>query len=342
MLPSVLLVGTLLLIIFREKTRGLWWLVAGWLVVSFFADQHRLQPWAYQSAIYGVVFASLDWPKAKRTLIPLIASVYIYSAAGKLDFQFTHTVGQDFLNSIASVFGGMPDHIGAETRATLTLLFPITELIAGFAILIPVTRRMAGGLVMMMHLGLVAILGPWSLDHSMGVLVWNLALFVQAYLLFVKNTEEVSPQQTSPWYVRFVIGAAICLPMLERTGHWDHWLSWALYAPHTSGVDVEIHESEADKLDTRIQPLLAESVDGWRRLSLSKMSLELRAVPVYPQGRYQLGLAIAIAKKHGINEGIRANLRSTSDRTSGKRNRTLMLGRADLEAEMSRRYWLSH
>ena len=341
LLPSVFIVGSLLLII-AGKRRELWWLTTGWLVISFFADQHRLQPWAYQSAIYGVVFASMDWPRAKRVLIPLIASVYIYSAAGKFDYQFAHTVGQDFLDSVTSVIGGLPDNISPENRAKLALLFPTVELIAGIGILIPATRKLAGGLVMMMHLGLVAILGPWSLNHSTGVLVWNLALFVQAYMLLVKNLEGTESKPTSPWYVRPMIGIAICLPMAERTGYWDHWLSWALYAPHTSCVDVEIHELEADKLDTRMESLLGDSVDGWRRLSLSEMSLELRAVPVYPQSRYQLGLAIAIAKKHGIDEGIRATLRSVSHRSSGKRSSKLLLGRADLETEMQRRYWLSH
>ena len=99
-IPSVVLVLCLLpIVVAPKKFRALWWSVAACLLVSFLLDQHRLQPWAYQSAIYALVFAAIDPRRTRRYLIPLAASVYLYSAAGKFDFQFAHTVGQDFLDS---------------------------------------------------------------------------------------------------------------------------------------------------------------------------------------------------------------------------------------------------
>jgi hypothetical protein len=104
-----LVAGLLGAVIAPERCRRAWWLVAGSLCVSFLIDQHRLQPWAYQSAIYALLFAAMSPLRARRYLIPLAASVYLYSAAGKFDYQFVHTVGQDFLHSIARPLGGLPD-----------------------------------------------------------------------------------------------------------------------------------------------------------------------------------------------------------------------------------------
>ena len=42
--------------------------------------------------------------------------------------------------------------------------------------------------------------------------------------------------------------AALVLPLSERSGYWDHWLSWALYSPHNSRAEIQIHQSAVDQL----------------------------------------------------------------------------------------------
>ena len=162
--------------------RWLWWIVAISLVVAFLINQHRLQPWAYQTAIYAPVFASMDREQVRKWLRPLAASIYVYSAVGKFDYQFAHTVGQQFLETIMSVVGGVPESWSEPTRAKLAMLFPAGELIVGLGLLVPHTRRVAGWLVIAFHLTLLLVLGPWGLDHSHGVLVWNVVLLAQGVL----------------------------------------------------------------------------------------------------------------------------------------------------------------
>ena len=95
-----------------------------------------------------------------------------------------------------------------------------------------------------MHLSLIALLGPWGLDHSLGVLVWNALLIVQAWVLFVRprvdsRDETRQPSQaTMPSQSRarginiasaltyVVVAIAMVAPLFERSGYWDHWLSW--------------------------------------------------------------------------------------------------------------------
>lgn len=351
----LLMIVLVIIVVRRQYHRFLWWLVAVCLITGFFCDQHRLQPWAYQSSIYAMIFASMDRGTARRWLIPLLASIYIYSSAGKFDNQFAHTVGQDFLTAASNLVGGIPGDLGETWRVRFALFFPAIEIVAGLGILIPWTRRAAGFLVIAMHLVLISILGPWNLNHSLGVVLWNMLLIVQDYLILVRNPQIAEPLDhavASPArnrnidrlmgvLVRFIVIVAILAPLLERREYWDHWTSWSLYSPHTSHVDIEFHQSSIDQLSPSLQKFLLDDTnqDGWLILDLGSWSLSARRVPVYPQARYQVGLAAELARQYELGDEIRARLSGVSNRWSGKRDMTLMLNRNEIEA-MARKYWL--
>lgn len=352
---AAMLFGLLAILWFPNRLRSLWWVVAGCLMLGFVVDQHRLQPWAYQSAIYALVFATMDRVSATRWLIPLAASVYIYSAWGKLDYQFAHTVGQDFLRAATRPIGGLPVGFHQSQLAGLALLFPGVELLAGVGLLWNRTRRVAAMLVIAIHLGLIAMLGPWNRDHSLGVLIWNALLIAQALLLLIPQPPraprlDARPDPSAPglrhlaWLplaVRLLIILVITAPLLERSGYFDHWTSWSLYSPHTSHADIEIHQSAIDRLDPLLQAQLRENRegDGWYLLEAGRWSLAARRVPVYPQARYQLALAGAIAKRHQLREEIRARLASVSDRFNGRRSYELLPSAKAIDARL-RDFWL--
>jgi hypothetical protein len=356
----VLLAGLLGVVIAPDRCRKVWWVVAGCLGVCFLLDQHRLQPWAYQSAIYALLFACMSPQRARRYLIPLAASVYLYSAAGKFDYQFMHTVGQDFLQTITRPLGGLPDRFDDSLRARLTLIFPAAEFAIGLGLLFRVSRRGAAAGVMLMHVSLILVLGPWGLDHSTGVLVWNGLLILQAYLLMFrspshdgKDARENIPSPGEPnrrparasvasFLVSGVVLVALMAPLLERRGYWDHWTSWSLYSPHTSRVEIEVHQSAVDRLPPALQPLVAQDSgdDGWQQVEIGRWSLESRRVPIYPQARYQLALAAQIARRAPLDREIRARLRGVADRWSGRRDEVFLLGRGEIERGLQR-FWLT-
>ena len=335
------------------------------LGLSFLFDQHRLQPWAYQSALVATAVACWDRREARRWLIVLAASIYLYSASGKIDYQFAHTVGREFLETAAQPLGGLPAGWDAADTAPLTLLFPTVELLIGIGWLIPPLRRPAGWAAIGMHGTLLGLLGPWGLGHSAGVLVWNAALVGQAYWLAIRPDpmggtyppagSSMSPAESSmktpaspgqrpdagsptgpqaaastgrrktdrvlAWSARGLFLAALLLPLVERRGHWDHWPSWALYSPHNSRVTLQIHQSAAPRLPAGAIAALApdRDGDGWRRMDLGAWSLSERGVPIYPQTRYQLAVAVALAETAGLRREIRAVVRGVSDRRTGRR-----------------------
>lgn len=344
-IPLAMVVLGCVLVLRDRGAKRPWWLVAGGLLFAFLLDQHRLQPWAYQTAIYATVFATMQPSRARRLLIPLAASIYIYSAAGKLDFQFAHTVGQDFLSIMLNPLG-LAETFDPAAQVKMAMCLPLVELIAGLLLLPTLTRRYAAFVLIAMHASLLLILGPLGLDHSNGVLIWNIALAVQAFFLFIAKEPVVSPDKPSPEseakvrrsFGKFVATCAVFLalvaPATERAGLWDHWTSWALYSPHNSRVAIEVHRSAIDTLPVHVRDHLSDDDDGdgWQSLALDDWSLQSLSVPIYPQARYQLALGEKLARQTDLKESaIRCRVREMSSRFSGARKERPLLGIKEIQ-----------
>ncbi len=367
MLSGPLIVAPLLWIVVQPLNRSWrWWLVVGGLLIAFLSDQHRLQPWAYQTVLYAVIFAFTPQRNHRRWVIPIAASIYLYSSAGKFDYQFTHTVGQDFLQALLGSTGILQSERVADSRHAIALIFPAVEFLLGLGLLLPPTRRVAGIGVIAMHATLLMILGPFGLNHSYGVLVWNIALAVQAWMIFVRpdparvnakgaeqhppSTKQIidsqfSKPQSQPLLkttvVGLVCGFALLAPLGERSGYWDHWLSWALYSPHNSRVVCEVSQSAVDKLPESLQQYLKEDADedGWREVDFGAWSLECTGAPIYPQSRYQRQLAADLAVNHRLNSSVRAIVYETADRWTGERKTQWLLGTSELVPSKPKRRW---
>lgn len=370
------LLGALLATASRRRPRPveLGCVVVG-LTALWVTNQHRLQPWAYQGWLYAAVFALASPPQAKRALTVLTISVYAYSSLGKFDQQFLRTVGPDFVRVLMPWL--TPDaatgRFGIAESAVLTL--PLAELSIALLLTIPRTRRWGGFAAIAMHLLLLLVLGPLGLGHSTAVLIWNLFLAVQAWLLFVRRpSESASPapatdaiadrspppplepnpeSATDPlatyrrYAVTLIVITAVVLPLGERLpagrtdGYWDHWLSWALYSPHTSRVEIEIHGSQLDSLSAEAvrHSRIGRDDDGWHELRIDRWSLAELAVPVYPQARFQLGIAQKIAAQLESPAAIRVKIRGVANRRSGQRHETWLLGADEID-RAARHYWL--
>lgn len=129
--------------------------------------------------------------------------------------------------------------------------------------------------------------------------------------------------------------AVVCfMPLLERRGYWDHWLSWSLYSPHTSRLGVELSEAAARKLSDSVRGagVKGRAVGGWTRLSLANWSLDARGVPVYPQARYQRDLVRELCVRCQIDSGVRGVVKGVSDRWSGERDEQWFKGLKELSS----------
>jgi hypothetical protein len=305
-------------------------------------DQHRLQPWAYQFMLVAIVLALADAVTAIILLRLLIISFYFHSALTKLDYSFLHTLGQQFVSALAGIFGASLDGWSESARLITAGALPGGEMLIALGLCWVRTRRAALVAAVLLHAVLLVILGPWGLDHKPGVLVWNVYFIVQDVLLFWLSTVAQRGEPADilaqvelprPQYVTALIWAVVLLPFLAPTAWFDMWPSWGLYASCAQRVQLLVHRREAEQLPGELQPFLEPAPggeDSWLVVRLDRWSLEALWAPIYPQSRYQLGVAEAVIARYGLLHRVRVFRFDLADRFTGQREYTRFNGLAEL------------
>lgn len=351
---GVAVVTALVGFVIASSRRAVAWLSGGFLLAMTLlvaVDQHRLQPWAFQAMVMVVVFATCDSGDVLRLLRLLVISIYVFSALGKFDYEFLHTLGQQFLSTLTSLCH-IPDQFWSEwLRLSLAALFPLGELLIGVGLSWRVTRRGAVIVAVVMHCMLLLILGPWGLNHQAGVLLWNIFFIFQAILLFwpiahaeAKTPSEVASSPHRRWSLvgTCVIYAVVVLPCLEWFGYYDHWLAWGLYSPRNSRVECYIDERVAEQIPASLRQHLQVSQEDLSilRLRMDHWSLQALGCPIYPQDRFQVGVARAVASRYALGEGVMVERLQPANRWTGQRVKTRFQGAAGL-TQLSEQFFLN-
>jgi len=340
-------------------------LLAASMLGMFLLDQHRLQPWAWQFAITAIVLALANSRRSVALLRLLTVGLYFWSAISKLDSSFLHTLGQQFL---AALLGTLVDDWSEQSRFWAAAAFPFGEMLVAVGLCIARLRRASVVLAIIMHLLLVWILSPWGLDHKPAVLVWNLYFVALNLLLFWprdqrqtkaiatwrttdrSSSEPAAGASTQPGrpplrfgdcLVTALVVVATLVPTLELIGWWDHWPAWGLYSSRVEQIAVYVAQRQADELSPELQPLLeAASSDGWRRLRIDRWSLAALDVPIYPQNRFQLGVAAAVAEQSDLGWSIRVVELGPAGRFDRKRTSKELRGQDEI-VRAADRHWLN-
>jgi hypothetical protein len=301
-------------------------------------DQHRLQPWAFQFALFAVVLAAMPPPRAFVLLRWLTVSIYLWSAVAKLDATFVNTLGQQFLAALVGLGGISSETWSAGARTWGALAFPLGEIIVGIGLALPLDRsamlrRIVLALVVAMHAALILLLSPLGLAHQPAVLLWNGWFIVQAVLLFgfpAPQDERAAPSVVGPpshWVaelaevaVEMLVLVVMLLPVLNLADRYDHWLAWGLYAPRNSRALLFVPRDHVATFAPKYRKYLhPQRNEDWVQWRLDNWSLDSLAVPLYPQDRFQLGVAEAVIAEQHLEGRFRIVLESPADRWTGRR-----------------------
>ncbi len=321
---------------------GCLFLLAFLLEVIF--DQHRLQPWAYQFALGLLILTVLKPPRAIALFRLFVISIYFYSALSKCDASFVQTLGRQLAEGLFSAVGISTAYWSKQTLSWIAASFPLGEFLIAFGLFFGRTRQIAMWAAVGMHVTLLLAIGPFGLNHYQGVLIWNVYFILQDLILFhsrFQNQKSVAPADSQvedrlsrPAYssleraVQILIWIVLLAPLLEPTGYFDHWPSWGLYASHHDRVVLLVDEEAKWDLPPDVQPFIdsPQPLSRWCRLRVERWSLADLGAPLYPQARFQLGVALAVGKAVEQNQAsdesqprIRLLYESAADRWSGKR-----------------------
>ena len=314
---GVLMILAAALPFFGRGRRVGWAVIAASIAILAATDTLRMQPWLYLAGVLAALFATAGAPRLTAHRVVLV-SLYLYSGLGKLDFQFVHTVGREFLD--VATFG-VADRWPDPVRVAATLSMPTLEIVSGLLSIHRRTRAFGRWFITVLHLSLIAVLGPWLLGHSAGVLVWNAVMIGYVQTLFRDDPTPAGDHKPIPLAAKLIMVVVVVGPLTERLGYWDHWPSWQLYAPHTSRTDIDILETAATRLPDSIRDHLGPPGPlGYRRLDAAAWSLAARGVPVYPQARYQRRLGQTLVERYDLIGAVRVTERPAADRFTGRRD----------------------
>lgn len=305
-------------------------------------DQHRLQPWAWQFVILSFVLAVADADTAFALWRCLVIGIYAWSAWSKMDHGFCVRHGPFLLDGLVKSIGVTEGTRTwpATVRYAAAATIPLFEFLIAAGLCWPKTRRIAVIAASMMHVGLLLALGPFGHGHQPGVLLWNLFFLVQNWFLFVsepvirqrKGTNSLA--KTTHFgnsIAKFAVIAVMAWPLLEPIGMCDHWPAWAVYAAKPERVDVFVEESEIGKLPDHLKPYVGPpDLEGWCLFRIDRWSLDAVHAPVYPQDRFQVGVALAIANEIQ-SRNIRIVIQGPANRWTGARTFHEYTGRDSIE-----------
>lgn len=326
-----------------KRPRRVCTVVHGICIISLVLfDQHRFQPWVYHFGILLTLIELAPFQQSRRYLQWLVISLYLYSAISKADYEFLHTVGQQFVGVPLSWLGSDVTQLPSGQRIWLAGLFPLGEGIVAVLLLLPRTRGWGVAFSMLMHLSLILILGAFGLGHQPGVLVWNGFFMIQAPLLFRTEPSHSdiasdSAQRWSASAAKLVITCVLLFPLTQLAGVCDHWPAWELYSPRNSRVELSIAAPARAQIPAKMRPFLQDPGDDlWCRFDLAAWSLRVTQAPLYPEDRFQLGVAIAMAERFNLGRQVRVQVLSESNRWNGNRQRKTLSGETQLRQQATR------
>jgi hypothetical protein len=114
-----------------------------------------------------------------------------------------------------------------------------------------------------------------------------------------------------------------------------------VYSSRPAVVSVYVHEASVPSLRPSLKPFIgpAAPLTEWRPIRLDGWSFQTLDCPVYPQERFRLAVARAIAAQTGPL-GIMVRVEGPPDRRTGRRDTVELRGEPELQARC-RRIWLN-
>jgi hypothetical protein len=277
-----------------------WWTVAATVLAVVLAldDQSRWQPWFYQ---YVVMLAALALARdAGDTLAAwraVLVGLYFWSGVQKLNATFmTHL----FPWLVEPAAGILP---AAFHRVLLGgwMAVPILEILVAVGLLVPRLRNAAVAGAVAIHVVVLGLLGP--LGHASNAVVWpwNAAMAGLAVLIFWNAHQParqlVVPRRLGPHALALVLFGI--LPALSFAGHWDAYLSGALYSGNIKAGALAVSDEVAARLPEPARRNVARNRMGANVLDLWEWSMSELGVPSYPEDRVFHGLGRDLCRLAG-------------------------------------------
>ena len=291
--------------------------IATLAVLSVAVSDHLLLTPAMWQIVLLASFAVLPPVATLRWSMRLTISIYLFSAASKIDVGFVEGIGQLLSGELLSAIGLSPN---PRQKMASAAILPFGEIVAACLLARRRTRRSGLVAATSMHLGLLTV--AWRLGHSWAVINWNLFFLLLLPIQFAGVSRSIRPSagEGLPGVLRTALWGVLALPILEPFGLWDHWPSWSVYSARPATVIVRVAAA------TDISPELlgpSEPFTDRRTFLLDRAVFTIADRPPYPQERYRLALAAAYVDRFPSETPFEVVIRRPDRWRRGQRHATI-------------------
>lgn len=277
----------LVLVIWPERRIFLAYAVLELCLISF--DANRLQPMIFQCILLALIFFLK--PKTWSTsLIMILAITYTFSGLHKLNLIFINTIWSP---SILEDFLGFSYEIAfSRFSKGIGFLIGLTEFFLGLGLLTSY-RRYACKLLILMHLIILAYIGPMGLNFNEVVWIWNILMIIYLWSL-LKNRISIIKTLKQPFYMAAI--SLLCIsPVLYPFKLSNPYTSFSLY----SGIKVR-YLIEIEQVPKALAESLALKSTINTKLNFNSWSYSELKVPFSHQYSYFLLAAKQLQKNDSI------------------------------------------
>lgn len=277
----------LLLIIFSKNPKKLIIVFLLSAIILALFDLNRWQPWFYQYVLIFFILSFLnnesDNIEQKQAIITIFklmfASIYFWSGLQKLNPNF-----------ISDTFPWLIEPFHIENVSSFNYLaksFPIIESLAGIMLLINRTKKIGVVLIVLIHLFILIVIGPWGHNYNPVVWPWNVVMILYCFILFF-NSEKITLNQTIGMLrynsIKIVFVLFCILPQLNFFNLWDSYLSHNLYSGNTSNGIIVFSDSVKNNLPVYIKKY-AVGENNNNSINIKYWCIQETGVPAYPEKR---------------------------------------------------------
>lgn len=218
-------------------------------LLSCSLDQNRWQSWEFQYIF--IVLALLINRRNERNALSTIAfifiSCYFFSGLGKMNAGFSGYLQRELVS--LGIFKAKNSYSYNLLLYHIGYLLGLIEILLGIGLAFRQTNKAAAILLICMHLGILALLGPIGINYNVIIWPWNIAMILCIYVLFIRRETLI----ISFYFFRkgintiFILFFGI-LPFLNFFGSWDYFLSSSLYTYKPPEMYICINDAGKNKV----------------------------------------------------------------------------------------------
>ncbi len=254
-------------------------------------DQNRLQPWFFIYNSFLMVLLFYNWRidninnyNSFFIILQLcFAAVYVYSGLQKFNPGFINDTYPWFIKPLANFVSERQ----MNTLYKTGYVIPLIEIFIGFGLLIKSLRFITIPLVILLHVIILILMGPFGNNYNPVVWPWNLMMIVLAVLLFSGKTNErffsISHLFKQPVFY-LVMTLFWILPAFNLVGKWETYLSFSLYSGNNNNAKILLCDDAYERLPFYIRHYVHDQ-GGQYLLYPKEWCLSELKTPLYPEKR---------------------------------------------------------